>query len=351
MNPPTLKGSAVALSILLVLVFYSFSPGRVEFLPALPNPAFLVGALVVAVLTRSATSIGPVHKQTAVHGAPLRWQQTRRRKTRGSVCRFFISFILIGLVSASCIALPFSSQTKAQVDLSTDGHLNSYTIQIEGIPAETPGKESFVGPEQPAREPQERAALPPQTPSPISDGEIDLGIVGSLVPSTVHNEGVLAKSPEAEPLAGPEQPAHKPQEQVALPPQTPSPAFDEGAETAMLALLNQERGRLGLSPLIWDPQIAAIARAHSQDMLVRGYFSHINPEGEAPWDRLRRGGVPFAMTGENIVQVPTVSLAHQYVMNSEGHRRNILSPAFSRIGIGIIDGGTGGKLFTQCFAD
>lgn len=126
---------------------------------------------------------------------------------------------------------------------------------------------------------------------------------------------------------------------------------DEAAEQAMFALVNQERRNRGIPDLQWDPQIVTVARAHSRDMWERKYFSHVNPDGDDPGDRLEQGGVEFTLAGENIALAPTTSLAHQGLMNSEGHRHNILDPNFKRIGIGIIDGGVYGKMFTQNFAD
>lgn len=126
---------------------------------------------------------------------------------------------------------------------------------------------------------------------------------------------------------------------------------DEQAETQMFVLVNEERRKAGLPELVWDPQIVVVARAHSRDMWERQYFSHINPDGEDPGDRLEKGGVEFTIAGENLALAPSVSLAHQGLMNSEGHRKNILDPEFRRIGIGVVDGGVYGKMFTQNFTD
>lgn len=127
--------------------------------------------------------------------------------------------------------------------------------------------------------------------------------------------------------------------------------IDQVSEARMLELVNAERAKVGAKPLIVDSTIVAVARAHSRDMWERGYFSHTNPDGETPFDRMRAGGVRFATAGENLALAPTVELAHQGLMNSPGHRRNILDPNFGRIGIGTIDGDIYGKMYTQNFAD
>jgi uncharacterized protein YkwD len=86
-------------------------------------------------------------------------------------------------------------------------------------------------------------------------------------------------------------------------------------------------------------------------MFARGYFSHISPEGKSPFDRMKAGGVSFGSAGENLALAPTLELAHQGLMNSPGHRANILSPKYKTVGIGIINGGPYGLMVTQDFSD
>src|SRR6185503_18152883 len=73
-----------------------------------------------------------------------------------------------------------------------------------------------------------------------------------------------------------------------------------------------------------------------------GYFAHETPEGLSPFDRMRAANVRFLVAGENLALAPTLSLAHTGLMNSPGHRANILRPQFGRVGIGIMDGGMRG---------
>lgn len=126
---------------------------------------------------------------------------------------------------------------------------------------------------------------------------------------------------------------------------------DEAAEVKMLALVNQERAKAKLDPLVMTEAIRQVARAHSKEMFTRGYFSHYTPEGLSPFERLTRGGVKFSQVGENLALAPNTDLAHSGLMNSSRHRENILSPEFRRVGIGVIDGGIYGEMFTQDFAD
>jgi len=126
---------------------------------------------------------------------------------------------------------------------------------------------------------------------------------------------------------------------------------DEASERWMLELVNQERAKVGSPALVVDVKIREVARSHSRDMFVRGYFSHINPEGQSGADRLEAAGIAFSVAAENLAYAPDVPVAHQGLMESEGHRRNILDPKFRRVGIGIIDSGIYGKMFTKEFAD
>ena len=83
------------------------------------------------------------------------------------------------------------------------------------------------------------------------------------------------------------------------------------------------------------------------DMFARGYFAHDTPEGRDPFDRIRAGGVRFLTAGENLALARSVQIAHTGLMNSPGHRANILRPEFGRVGIGIMDGGMRGLMVTQ----
>lgn len=122
-------------------------------------------------------------------------------------------------------------------------------------------------------------------------------------------------------------------------------------ETQMLDLINRERAAAGLTPLVADPDAQIVARAHSRDMWLRGYFSHVNPDGHDPFDRMKAAGLTYETAGENLALAPSLTIAHEGLMRSPGHRANILEPAFGRIGIGVISAGAEGYMFTQNFRD
>ncbi|MBX7194190.1 MAG: hypothetical protein K1X94_19200 [Sandaracinaceae bacterium] len=131
----------------------------------------------------------------------------------------------------------------------------------------------------------------------------------------------------------------------------PPTGCGSATEQAVIALANAARSSMGLASLTCDPQMTVVARAHSQDMCDRGYFSHTGLDGRSPFDRLSDGGVRFGAAGENIAQGQrTPDEVHTAWMNSPGHRMNILGSAYRRIGVGLAE--CGGRMdWTQVFAD
>lgn len=126
---------------------------------------------------------------------------------------------------------------------------------------------------------------------------------------------------------------------------------DEKAETDMFNLVNDERKKADVGQLVWDPKIVVVSRAHATDMWQRKYFSHISPEGKDVGDRLSAAGIKYTLAGENLALAPSVTTAHTGLMNSAGHRANILEPNYKKVGIGVIDNGIYGKMFVQVFTD
>jgi len=141
------------------------------------------------------------------------------------------------------------------------------------------------------------------------------------------------------------------EERVALHFRTQAARPDPEAEEAMLALVNRERAREGLEPLAMDERLRAVARDHCRDMLARGYFGHLTPEGVDPFQRVEQRGVEYGAAGENLALAPTVEIAHTGLMESPGHRANILQPRFRRVGIGALRAPPYGTAFTQNFTD
>ncbi len=128
--------------------------------------------------------------------------------------------------------------------------------------------------------------------------------------------------------------------------------IDEQAERDMFNMINNERTSRGIRALsIGSQTLINVARAHCQDMLRRGYFSHYTPEGLSPFDRMENAGVSFRTAGENLALAPNIDLAMKGLMQSPGHKANILSSDFGRVGVGAIDAGVYGEMFCQEFTD
>ncbi|MCG0239781.1 MAG: CAP domain-containing protein [Firmicutes bacterium] len=163
------------------------------------------------------------------------------------------------------------------------------------------------------------------------------------------------------PPAAPGQPASKPQPVPKPPETTPAPKPQPPAtdtqtsagltalEQQMLNLVNAERAKAGLAPLKADPTLTKLARMKSQDMIDKGYFGHNSPTYGSPFEMMQRFGVTYRTAGENLAGNPSVQGAHTSLMNSPGHRANILNPNFTNVGIGIIQGGPYGLMITQLF--
>ncbi len=143
----------------------------------------------------------------------------------------------------------------------------------------------------------------------------------------------------------------KSDETVNLGFQTAEFSANESLEKQMIDLVNKERNERGFSTLVFDPKLRDVGRGHSADMFKRGYFSHYSPEGKNVADRVEAAGIIYEVIGENLAYAPNLNLAHNGLMNSPGHRANILSPDYNKIGIGIQDGGVYGLMVTQVFSN
>ena len=128
-------------------------------------------------------------------------------------------------------------------------------------------------------------------------------------------------------------------------PSTAGVSYLSEMERKIYSLTNEVRRREGVPSLTWETSLCEVARSHSTDMLTRNYFSHINPEGQASHDRIVSNyRFDLSMSGENIWSGTghdygeTNRLAHIIVnhwMSSAGHRKNLLNPEFTDIGVGV----------------
>jgi uncharacterized membrane protein required for colicin V production len=124
---------------------------------------------------------------------------------------------------------------------------------------------------------------------------------------------------------------------------------DPVAERQMLDLVNEERASTGLPALIWDERLLPVARQHAEEMFKLKYFAHQSPVSGSPFDRIKAAGITYSRAGENLAYAQSVSVAHRGLMQSPGHRENILRPEFTHIAIGVVSAGPYGRMFTQVF--
>lgn len=125
---------------------------------------------------------------------------------------------------------------------------------------------------------------------------------------------------------------------------------EKNFENQVIQLTNQERAKHGLKPLATNWELSRVARYKSADMRDRNYFSHTSPTYGSPFDMMKNFGVSYRSAGENIAAGQTTpQQVVQAWMNSEGHRKNILSPNYTQIGVGYAAGGSQRHYWTQMF--
>lgn len=125
----------------------------------------------------------------------------------------------------------------------------------------------------------------------------------------------------------------------------------DGLEYRLFELVNEERIQRGLPAVSFAPDLSGLAREHSRDMASRGRISHASTDGKSYMERLVEAGFYFVAIGENVAfsNAFQPELIHQKLMNSGGHRKNILDPAFDQVGIGAVVDTDRGYFITQDF--
>ncbi|AAU23148.1 MULTISPECIES: CAP domain-containing protein [Bacillus] len=118
-------------------------------------------------------------------------------------------------------------------------------------------------------------------------------------------------------------------------------------EKEVVELTNAERKKQGLKPLTLDEKLSKVARTKSQDMKDNNYFDHNSPTYGSPFDMMKKFGITYRTAGENIAKgQKTPQEVVKAWMNSEGHRKNIMNPNFTHIGVGYVKDG---NYWTQQF--
>jgi uncharacterized membrane protein required for colicin V production len=116
---------------------------------------------------------------------------------------------------------------------------------------------------------------------------------------------------------------------------------DAGAAREVFDLLNRARVDAGADPVAWSPALAQVAAGHAAEMYLDGYFSHVSPDTGSVADRLDAAGITYLVAGENLALAATPEEVHTGLMDSPGHRRNILHEDFGRAGVAVVSGPLG----------
>jgi uncharacterized protein YkwD len=120
-------------------------------------------------------------------------------------------------------------------------------------------------------------------------------------------------------------------------------SVDPAVSPAQLAranflFLNEERRARGLPPLVWAEDAAAVAEAHSQDMLAHGFVGHTSPTTGDVTARFRAARLEPVVIRENVARGYGPKGIHESLMNSPGHRVNILATDVTHVGVGVVVG-------------
>jgi uncharacterized protein YkwD len=161
-----------------------------------------------------------------------------------------------------------------------------------------------------------------------------------------HALEILGEGPD-----GPEVAAMLAVEVGAVPPVTavpeasgPEPATTPEARAQLLLRVNALRATAGVPGVQADARLDAVAQAYADRMATQHFFAHIAPDGETLPDRLEKAGYAYRASGENLGMASGPLAAHLAIEESPGHRKNLLDPAFDRVGFGLAwqsrDGGS-----------
>ncbi len=157
-------------------------------------------------------------------------------------------------------------------------------------------------------------------------------------------------TPQQKPESTPSTPSTTPEQKPeSTPEQKPSTDFSS-YQQQVLDLVNAERTKRGISALTLDSNLSSVATKKSQDMVNKNYFDHTSPTYGSPFDMMKQFGISYRTAGENIAKgQKTPQEVVTAWMNSEGHRKNILNPNFTNLGVGIAKDSKGTTYWTQMF--
>ncbi|HEY9330120.1 MAG TPA: CAP domain-containing protein [Streptomyces sp.] len=236
-------------------------------------------------------------------------------------------------------------------DLLTQG--GSTTAPADRGSASTPASRGTERPQAPTKSASSQAVTPSASPSKTSEPAKTKEAAATATEqarrsaSRTPSAGTTKSSAPAS-ASSPAKPTAKASTSAPAARKTTAPAPATSAQAAVLALVNQERSKVGCSPVTASSSLASLAQSFSDDMAARGFFDHTDPDGQSPWDRAAKAGVS-GLGGENIArgQADAEAVMEAW-MNSEGHRANILNCDYKTLGVGV-HFGSGGPWWTQDF--
>ncbi|MGW7433035.1 CAP domain-containing protein [Streptomyces sp. NPDC054861] len=290
-------------------------------------------------------------------GADRRHQGARRKKRGGPVRTGLLGVsaaVAVGAVAVASGLLPGG-------ETHTVGSVGSGETRSQPQSPQVPRLTTQGGA---SATPSDRASTPetarPGTPSKTA--------TPSAKPTPTPSRTTAAPKPK-KPSAPPSRTA-KPSKTVEAPPRTKRPAApkpapttakpapptkapapvdrEAAAEAEVVRLVNEERAKVGCSPVRSDAELAKLAGAFSADMAERGFFDHTDPDGATPWARAEKAGIS-GLGGENIArgQADAAAVMASW-MASDGHRANILNCDYTTVGVGA-HFASGGPWWTQDF--
>ena len=178
----------------------------------------------------------------------------------------------------------------------------------------------------------QKPSIKPETPEVTPDVKPD-------VPSTPDKPS----TPSDKPVTNPDKPStsDKP---------TTNPTGEYAKfQQEVVDLVNKERTSRGLKPVTFNAELSKVATLKSQDMIDKNYFDHNSPTYGSPFDMMKKFGISYKAAGENIAMgQKTPQEVMNSWMNSSGHRKNILSPDFTELGVGVASNGSS-LYWTQMF--
>lgn len=164
-------------------------------------------------------------------------------------------------------------------------------------------------------------------------------VAGRLV-NAAAGDRVLEALVNLDLLVGDRQVVVEGDEAVAIP-ASDDLSVGEREATEVFDLLNVARVEAGVEPLAFSEALAEVASAHAREMYEDGYFSHRSPQTGTVADRVAAVSIPYSIVGENLALAPTAATVHDGLLDSPGHRANMLEPRYRRVGVGAVIGPLG----------